>query len=73
MHALMDRSEWRDLEDTVEAGARLGGEEAERLFASSDLNGLGVLANRAAERRVGRRGSDLLTRYLNHSESCILT
>ena len=73
MHALMDRSEWRDLEDKVEAGARLGVEDAERLFASSDLNGLGVLANRAAERRVGRRASYILNRYINYSNYCILS
>ncbi|HOC01681.1 MAG TPA: aminofutalosine synthase MqnE [Verrucomicrobiota bacterium] len=73
MHGLMERSEWRDLEDKVEAGARLCDEDAGRLFASSDLNGLGVLANRAAERKVGRRASYILNRYINYSNYCILS
>lgn len=73
MHGLIERSEWRDLEDKVEAGARLCDKDAIRLFASSDLNSLGVLANRAAERKVGRRASYILNRYINYSNYCILS
>ncbi|HNV00475.1 MAG: aminofutalosine synthase MqnE [Verrucomicrobia bacterium] len=73
MHGLIERSEWRDLEDKVEAGARLCDKDARRLFASSDLNSMGVLANRAAERKVGRRASYILNRYINYSNYCILS
>jgi aminodeoxyfutalosine synthase len=73
MHRLIERSEWRDLYAKVEGGERLSEAEAERLFASHDLNGLGLLASRATERKVGSHASYILNRYINYSNYCILS
>ena len=73
MQEQIDCSEWRDLRDKVDAGGRFSEADADRLFASTDLNGLGLLANRATERKVGRRASYILNRYINYSNYCILS
>ena len=69
----VQRGEWRDLYDKVAAGERVSDEEALRLFASKDLNALGALANAARQRKVGRRASFILNRYINYSNYCILS
>lgn len=73
MSLLLERSELADLGEPVAAGRRLSEAEAERLFASKDLNALGALARLASERQVGNRASYILNRYLNYSNYCILS
>jgi len=63
----------RDIAEKVEAGARLSEAEALRLFESRDLNALAMLASRAGARKVGRRASYILNRYLNYSNYCLLS
>ncbi|MBX3743792.1 MAG: aminofutalosine synthase MqnE [Verrucomicrobiae bacterium] len=73
MNGAVLRSEIRDLAGRVEAGERLTVEDAGRLFACRDLNALGSLAHAMRLRRVGRRTSYLVNRYLNYSNYCILS
>lgn len=73
MDFLIQRSELRDLHETVAAGRRLSDTDVHRLFQTKDLNALGTLANLAAQRKVGNRASYILNRYLNYSNYCILS
>jgi aminodeoxyfutalosine synthase len=67
------RSELRDLYDKVAAGQRLSEADALRLFESKDLNTLGAIADLACQRKVGRRASYIINRYINYSNYCILS
>jgi aminodeoxyfutalosine synthase len=62
-----------DIAAKVEAGERLTDADAERLFATKDLNALGALADLANQRRNGRRASYIINRYINYSNYCILS
>ena len=73
MHSSVQRSELRDLYDKVAAGQRLSEADALRLFESKDLNTLGALADLARQRKVGRRASYIINRYINYSNYCILS
>jgi len=66
-------SVWGKIEKKVEAGERLSFEEGVYLFRDADLHQLGQLADRVRERKVGRRASYVLNRYLNYSNVCILS
>lgn len=63
----------RDIHDKVEAGQRISEEEALRLFASNDVHSVGAIADLARERKVGRRATYILNRYINYSNYCILS
>jgi len=69
----IQRSELRDLYEKVAAGQRISEADALRLFESKDLNTVGAIADLARERKVGRRASYLLNRYVNYSNYCILS
>jgi aminodeoxyfutalosine synthase len=69
----VQRSELRDLYDKVAAGQRLSEADALRLFETKDLNALGAIADLACQRRVGRRASYIINRYINYSNYCILS
>ncbi|HEV2211273.1 MAG TPA: aminofutalosine synthase MqnE [Verrucomicrobiae bacterium] len=73
MHFFVQRSELRELYDKVAAGERLSEADALRLFESKDLNTLGAMADLARQRKVGRRASYILNRYINYSNYCILS
>lgn len=73
MNGAVLRSEIRDVAERVWAGERLTVEDAGRLFECRDLNALGALAHGMRLRRVGRRTSYLVNRYLNYSNYCILS
>jgi len=66
-------SVWEKIEKKVEAGERLSFEEGVYLFRDADLHQLGQLADRVREKRVGKRASYVLNRYLNYSNVCILS
>ncbi|MDH7503949.1 MAG: radical SAM protein, partial [Verrucomicrobiota bacterium] len=72
MNVLIKNSELSDLYDAVASGRRITESEALRLFGSKDLNGLGALARMAAERKVGRRATYILNRYINYTNYCML-
>ena len=73
MQFFVQRSELRDLYDKVAAGQRLSEADALRLFESKDLNAVGAIADLACQRRVGRRASYIINRYINYSNYCILS
>ena len=66
-------SVWEKIEKKVEAGERLSFEEGVYLFRNADLHQLGQLADRVRERKVGKRASYVLNRYLNYSNVCVLS
>ncbi len=66
-------SVWEKIEKKVEAGERLSSEEGAYLFRDADLHQLGQLADRVRERKVGKRASYVLNRYLNYSNVCVLS
>ncbi len=73
MQFIVRQSGLADIADKVEAGERLTEADAERLFATKDLNALGALADLANQRRNGRRASYIVNRYINYSNYCILS
>ena len=66
-------SMWEKIEKKAEAEERLSFEEGVHLFQDADLHQLGQLADRVRERKVGKRASYVLNRYLNYSNICILS
>ena len=66
-------SVWEKIEKKAEAGERLSLEEGVFLFRDAELHQLGQLADRVRERKVGKRASYVLNRYLNYSNVCILS
>lgn len=58
---------------SVEAGCRLGVEQAVLLFQEAPLEVLGRLADAIREAKNGNRATYVLNRYLNYSNICILS
>ncbi len=73
MQFFVQHSELRDLYDKVAAGQRVSEADALRLFESKDLNTVGAIADLARQRKVGRRASYIINRYVNYSNYCILS
>jgi aminodeoxyfutalosine synthase len=73
MYFFVERGPLRDLYHKVAAGERIDESDALRLFETKDLNGLGAMANLACRRKVGRRASYIVNRYINYSNYCILS
>jgi len=73
MGDFLEMSVWEKIEKKAEAGERLSFEEGVYLFRDADLHQLGQLADRVRERKVGKRASYVLNRYLNYSNVCILS
>jgi aminodeoxyfutalosine synthase len=73
MGDFLEMSMWEKIEEKVEAGKRLSFEEGVYLFRDADFHQLGQLADRVRERKVGKRASYVLNRYLNYSNVCILS
>jgi len=69
----VQRGELRDLYDKVAAGERISEADALRMFESKDLNAVGAIADFARQRKVGRRASFIVNRYINYSNYCILS
>ena len=66
-------SVWRKIQEKAEAGERLSFQEGVYLFREADLHSLGQVADRVRERKVGKRASYVLNRYLNYSNICVLS
>jgi len=73
MGDFLEMNMWEKIEEKVEAGKRLSFEEGVYLFRDADFHQLGQLADRVRERKVGKRASYVLNRYLNYSNVCILS
>jgi len=67
------QGELTDLFEKVESGGRLDEADALRLLESRDLNAVGLMADRARERKVGPYASYIVNRYINYSNYCILS
>ena len=72
MKIAVAQSELADVCEKVVAGERINEAEAQRLFATKDLNVLGVIAGAANRRKNGNRAFYLVNRYINYSNYCIL-
>jgi len=59
--------------DKVRAGERLSREDGLLLFDSSDLHGLGGLANHVKSRLYGDRVFFVMNRYINPTNVCVLS
>ena len=73
MNFFAQHGELRDLHEKVGAGGRIDEADAERLFATKDLNSLGALADLVNQRKNGDRASYIINRYINYSNYCILS
>jgi aminodeoxyfutalosine synthase len=60
-----------DVAVRLETGERLGREDGLRLFQTSDVLGLGWLANRERERRHGLKTFYNVNRHINYSNICV--
>ncbi len=58
--------------DKVQQGIRISDEDALTLYASDDINGLGVIANVLRERKNGNVATYIHNQYINYSNVCIL-
>jgi aminodeoxyfutalosine synthase len=67
----MPKDSIADIEEKVQAGERLSGEEGVRLFRTQDLFTLGRLANRVRERKNGNRGYYVKNLHLNYTNVCV--
>jgi aminodeoxyfutalosine synthase len=65
--------ELRSICDKVLASERINEDEAGRLYRSTDINALGLIANLVRERKNGNRATYILNRYVNYSNICILS
>jgi aminodeoxyfutalosine synthase len=65
--------ELRTIYDKVVAAERISDSEAARLYRSTDINALGLIANVVRERKNGNRATYILNRYVNYSNICILS
>jgi aminodeoxyfutalosine synthase len=65
--------ELRQIYDKIVAAERIDEDEAARLYRSTDINALGLVANVVRERKNGNRATYILNRYINYSNICILS
>jgi aminodeoxyfutalosine synthase len=65
--------ELRPICDKVVASERINEDEAARLYRSTDINAIGLIANIVRERKNGNRATYILNRYVNYSNICILS
>jgi aminodeoxyfutalosine synthase len=65
--------ELRSIYDKVAAAERINEDEAARLYKSTDINTIGLIANLIRERKNGNRATYILNRYINYSNICILS
>jgi aminodeoxyfutalosine synthase len=63
----------RSICDKVVAAERISEDEAARLYRSTDINALGLIANIVRERKNGNRATYILNRYINYSNICVLS
>jgi len=73
MSAKLLSAELRPIYDKVLAGGRVTDEEALQLYATHDLNGLGIVASVLRERKNGNVATYIHNQYINYSNHCILS
>src|SRR4051812_31672477 len=65
--------ELRPIAENVEAEQRISEADALTLYATNDLNALGMMANVVRERKNGNYATYIHNRYINYSNICILS
>src|SRR3984893_18552352 len=65
--------ELRTICDKVVAAERIDEDEASRLYRSTDINALGLIASAVRERKNGNIATYILNRYINYSNICLLS
>ncbi|MBM4047554.1 MAG: aminofutalosine synthase MqnE [Planctomycetes bacterium] len=70
MSQLLLHPDLSDIAVKVERGERLAFEDGVRLFRSSDIAGIGWLANQVRERLNGNRAYYIVNRHINYSNVC---
>src|SRR5436853_7649945 len=73
MNLSLTPGDLRAIAEKVDAGQRLSEGDALRLYRSTDLNALGVMASVVRERKNGNVATYILNRYINYSNICILS
>jgi aminodeoxyfutalosine synthase len=70
---LLDQSPIKDIYDKVEAGTRITGEDALRLYKTNDMYTLGAMANIVRERKNGNNTYYNKNRHIDYSNVCSTT
>jgi aminodeoxyfutalosine synthase len=73
MHEKLIAPDLREIYHKVRNHERICDDEALELYASRDLNSLGIIANLVRERKNGNVATYILNRYINYSNICILS
>ena len=66
-------SELHSIAGKVDAGNRITDAEAIQLYATDELNALGIIATAVRERKNGNFATYIHNRYINYSNICILS
>ena len=66
-------SELHSIAGKVDAGIRITDAEALQLYATDDLNALGIMGTAVRERKNGNFATYIHNRYINYSNICILS
>ena len=70
LHADLISPELRPIAGKIRDGARLDFEDGVALYRTSDLLGLGCLANAVRERHNGNYAYFIVNRHINHTNVC---
>jgi aminodeoxyfutalosine synthase len=73
MDSILEKAGLADIAEKVFSARRLTDDDAQKLYATRDLNALGYLANHVRERKNGNVATYVLNLYLNYSNICILS
>ena len=73
MHPRLISKELQPILRKVESGLRISGEDAAILYESSDIHGIGAIANIVRERKNGNVATYIHNRYINYSNVCLLS
>lgn len=73
VHARLLARELHPVFEKVQAGERITEADAVTLYGTSDINGLGSIANIVRERLNGNVATYIHNRYINYSNVCILS
>jgi aminodeoxyfutalosine synthase len=63
----------RSIAEKIEARQRISEDDALALYASPDLNALGIIASAVREQKNGNYATYILNRYINYSNICVLS
>lgn len=73
MNPLLIPEPLQPIADRVARGVRISEEDARTLYASTDLNAIGAIADIVRDRKNGNVATYVLNRYINYSNLCILS